>query len=93
VCHKLVSHTINDVVDSQTKGQRFSPLGVARTVGPLPGIADIGVMADCDHDAAPVIADTSPVGHRAVGGLIPTAPDIARAGNLEPLIKIVEDMK
>ena len=48
---ELVRHSINnDVVDADAIRERCSAFGIPGAVGPFPGVADIGIVADGDHD-------------------------------------------
>src|SRR5712664_3425879 len=88
-----VGHSVENVVDPDAVGERSVALGIFWAVRPFPGIANIRVMADGDHDAAAVVADGPPLWDPAVRSVLPAAPNKSCAGNLEALVKIVHDVE
>jgi hypothetical protein len=52
-----VSHSIEDVVDADAIRKRCSALGVLGAVGPFPSVADIGIVANGNDDAAFIVAN------------------------------------
>ena len=69
-CRRLgsVSHSIDDVVDADAIRQRCSAFGILGTVGPFPGVADIGISADGDHDATFIVPSARHAG-MAISGV------------------------
>src|ERR1700680_5324176 len=89
----LVSHAVNDVVNSQAKSQRGVALGIPRAIGPLPGVTHIGVMADGNDNTAAIIANGAPFGHAAVGSVAAASPDVSSSWYLKSLVPVIEDME
>ena len=54
-------HRIDDVIDAETIGERSQRLGIDGVVGVLPGIAEVHVEVDRDHEPASVVEDAEPV--------------------------------
>src|SRR5450756_183649 len=58
-------HRVDDVIDADADAEGGELLGVARVVGVFPGIAEIHVVTDGDHQPAVVVVDAAPVGGAA----------------------------
>ena len=52
---------VNEIVHRNTVGERGVFLGIQRVVGVLPGVAQIHVVENRDHDASLVVADAAPM--------------------------------
>src|SRR5689334_1748079 len=91
----LMRQIVDPVVDSDAVRQSRKPLVVTRVVGPLPGVAQIHVVADRHHDAALIVIDRAPVlGPSVLVLLVGTAaPQVLRAGHLETVVQIVNRME
>ena len=87
-----MGHGVHDVVEDDAESKSGKFLGILRTVGPLPGVAEVHVGADGDHDAAAIVADGAPLRHIAVFLVSPAGVDIDFAGDLEFLVDVVEDV-
>ena len=59
-------HGVNDVVNADADPERGVFLGIFGIVGVLPGIAEVHVVADGDHEPAFVVIDAAPMRHEAV---------------------------
>src|SRR4051812_1266227 len=67
--NRSMRHRVDDVVDAEANPERRNPLGVARVVGELPGIADIVIEGHRHHDAIVLVVDPHPVSLGARGAL------------------------
>ena len=94
-----MGHGVDDVVDADAKAECGILLGVGGAVGPFPGIANVGVEGDSDHDAAFVVMDGAPVSAFAIVGTLRVIGDfvattkVGGAGNLVAIIEVEEGMK
>src|SRR5690606_16235424 len=61
-----VRHRVNYVIDGEAIREGGHRLGVAGIVGMLPGVAEIHVEVDRDHEAAAIVVDAAPVRRDAV---------------------------
>ncbi len=84
----LVGHRVDDIVDAYADAEVGEAEGVAGPVEPLPGVADVGVLGDRDHDVALVVVDASPAGDAAV--LFVAGAEVFGAGDLVA-IREIED--
>ena len=86
---------VDEIVHSDPIRQRRPLLLILRIIRPLPGVAQIHVVADGDDDPPLFVANAAPVRDLAAGPLLVSQPgfEVLSAGNLEPLIEIVERMK
>ena len=86
-----MSHGVDDVVDSDANAKLGEFQGVGGFVGPLPGVADVGVEGDGDHDAAFVVVDALPMGDAAV--FFVTGAEVFGAGDLEAVVQIEDGVE
>src|ERR1035441_3730997 len=92
-----VRHRVNDVIDADADAEGGESFGVLRVVGVFPGIAEIHVVADGDHQAAAIVVDAAPVGGTALALVLFVdfaALQVLRARDLIALIEMehrVED--
>src|SRR3974390_3475547 len=91
-----VCHGIDKVVDPDPEAEIGETLRISRLARPFPGISDIGIEADCDHDPAFIIVDRAPVRAfsiartpRIIRHLVPKS-QMRGTGNLNAVVKIVE---
>src|SRR6202034_3167274 len=73
---RLVRHAIHDVIEPHAKSHRCESLWISWIVGPLPGVAQVHVVADRDHDAPLVVADRPPLRDVSVFFIRPPRPHI-----------------
>src|ERR1700677_1736548 len=83
-------HAVNDVIQRHPKSHGSEGLRVIRIVRPFPGIAQVHVVTDGDHDAALVVANCTPLGHVSVFFVRPPGLYVLFPGNLHALIRIVK---
>src|SRR5207245_6719756 len=57
---RSMRHGVDNVIDAEPDSQRRVLLRVLGVVGVLPGVAEIHVVADGDHEAAFVVVDSTP---------------------------------
>ena len=86
-------HRIGDVVHGYADAQGGELLGIVGIVGVLPGVAQIHVVADGDHQAALVVVDAAPGARVAVLLVCHAAVQATLAGDLVAVIEIVEDVE
>src|SRR5579862_3827338 len=61
-------------------------------IGVLPGIAEVHVMTDRDHDAPVVVPDGPPLGNVAIFLIRYAAADVLFAWDLKLLVDVVKDV-
>ena len=61
-----MGHRVDDVVDADADAQVGEAEGIAGPVEPLPGVAEVGVLRDGDHDVSLVVVDAAPAGDAAI---------------------------
>src|SRR6516164_3991529 len=86
---QLMRHGINDVVHADPDAEGGVFLGVVRSIGPLPGIADVGLEGDGHHQTPAVVIDAAPAvgaGLALVGAAALYRP---LAGHLVAVVEIV----
>ena len=86
---------VNEIIHPNAVRERGVFLRILGVVGMLPSVAQIHVVADCDHDAPVFIANAAPVGFHAGGaGFKGSAGlDELGSGDLEALLQIVDGVK
>src|SRR6202034_200559 len=87
---RLVRHAIHDVIEPHAKCHRCERLWISWIVGPLPGVAQVHVVADCDHDAAFVVADRAPLRDVPVFFIRPPRPHILFPRDLKTSADVVQ---
>ena len=85
----LVRHRVDNVVDTNTNPQRREFFIILRIVGPLPGIAQVGIESHGGYNAAFVIIDASPARRAAFALVRHAGAEIAGAGNLITVVQII----
>jgi len=85
----LVGHGIRDVIQDDAKRESGKFLGILRAVGPLPGVAEVHVGTDRDHDSTPVVADGAPLWHVAVLFISAPGSDVNLARDLKLFVDVV----
>src|SRR5512144_1160161 len=89
-----MTHRVNDVVNAQLVCSRGVFLGIGRIVSPFPGIAEVGIEIDHDHEAAVLILDSAVMGNVSIALVSTTRVEELNPGNLDELMQIekaVED--
>src|ERR1035437_4429418 len=92
-----VSDRVDDVIDADADAEGGELLGIARVVGVLPGISQIHVVTDGDHQAAAIVVDAAPVRGTAFALVLFVdfaALEVLRARHLIAIVEIehgVED--
>src|ERR1017187_10209968 len=88
---RSVSHGVDNIVDADADAEGGEPFGVLRVVGVFPGIAEVHVVADGDHEAAVVVVDAAPVCGAAIALVLfvnSAALQVLRAGDLIAVVEI-----
>ena len=67
-------HGIHDVIGGDPQGGLRELFVILRVVGVFPGVAQVHVVADGDHESAMVVVDAAPNGGVAVLFVGATAP-------------------
>src|ERR1700704_4498057 len=88
-----VRHSVHDVIDPHPKSQRGKFLRITGIVGPFPGVAEVHVVADSYHDAAPVVADCAPSRDVAILFVGSARAYVLFAGHLETLAQVIEHVE
>ena len=86
---------VNEIVHRDAVSEGGPLLRVSRIVRPLPGIAQIHVVADGDHDPALVVANATPMRHFPGGAFFvgdACLKDL-RAGNLKAVLQVIDRVK
>src|SRR5271170_2457846 len=89
----LVRHRVRDVVDPDAESERGVLFRILGVVGVLPGIAQVHVVADGDHEAAFVVVDAAPVGDEAVFLVDAVRVDELLAGHLVAIIQVEDGVE
>ena len=55
-----MSHGVNNVVHADPQAEIGKLQGIARSIGPFPGIANVGIQGNCHHNAAFIVIDALP---------------------------------
>ncbi len=86
-------HGVDEVIHSDAHAERAVLFGVLRIIGVLPGIAQVHVVADGDHEPAFIVIYAAPFG--IVGTFLPVAAriDELSTGDLIAAIEIVQGVK
>src|ERR1700687_5463931 len=89
--HALVRQVVNEVIHRDPIREAGPLLGIAGVVGPLPGIAQVHIVANGDDDPAFFIGYGAPVlGSSALVFFVgDPALEVLRAGNLDSIVSIV----
>jgi hypothetical protein len=86
-----VSHRVDDVVDAYADAEVGEAERVTWLVEPLPGVAEVGVLGDCDHDVALVVVDASPAGDSAI--FFVASAEVFGSGDLVAVVEIEDGVK
>src|SRR5215469_12210215 len=87
---RSVSHRIDKIICGDAEAHRRKLLVVFRIVRPLPGIAEIHVIADRDDHTPAVVVDTAPVWIVPVVFVRPMRSQILRTRHLILVVKVVD---
>src|SRR5277367_4038244 len=74
-----VRHRIDHVIHSNTNREARKLFGIMWSVGPLPRIAQIGVIGDGHHDPSLVVVDSPPM--RSDGAVFGAFPQVRLSWN------------
>ena len=85
-------HRVSNVIEDDSKRKAGKLLGIFGTIGPLPGVAEMHVGADGDHDAPMIVADGAPFGHIAVLFISAAGVDVELARDLKLFVDVVQDV-
>src|ERR1039457_5677469 len=88
--HTSVRHRVDDVIDADADAEGGEPFGVLRVVGVLPGIAQIHVVTDGDHQASVVVVDAAPVGGTAFAFVLFVNFDALQVLRARHLVAVVQ---
>ena len=86
-----MGHGVDDVVDAYADAEIGEAEGVAGIVEPLPGVAEVGVLGDGDHDVALVVVDASPAGDAAI--FFVAGAEVFGAGDLVAVVEIEDGVE
>src|ERR1700693_4157821 len=91
---RSVRHGVNHVVHADPDGQVGKLLRILGIVCELPGVADVRVIGDRDHDPSFVVVDAAPVRpYAATGTGLAALVQMLGAGNLETIVQIEDGVK
>src|SRR5262245_55274264 len=89
----LVGHGVYNVVDSNPQPERGKLLRVLRIIRMLPGISQVRVVHDGNHQPVLVVVDTAPFGANSIAFEDPSRPQILLSGDLVLVVQIVDDVE
>jgi hypothetical protein len=86
---------VNEIVHRDAVSERRPLLRISRIIRPLPGIAQIHVVADGDHDPALVVANATPMRYFPGGAFFVGDAGLKdlRAGNLKAVLQVIDRVK
>src|ERR1022692_2083013 len=90
-----MGHGVDHVVHADADGQRGKLFRIVGCVGPLPGVAEVGVVGNGYHDAALVVVNAAPMGAARASSVVAlvTRTQVRLAGHLVAVGEIVDGMK
>src|SRR4051794_33966143 len=90
---ELVRHRVDNVIRRNPERQRRELFVVSRVIRPLPGIAQIHVVADRHCQTVVLVVNTSPARLIAVILIRNATTDVHRAGHLIAFAQVVDRVK
>src|SRR5690348_18401486 len=87
----LVGQGVHYVINTDADAERGKLLIVLGVVGVLPGIAEIHVVTNGDHQAALVVVDPAPARRNPILLVGPAGPQILGTGHLIALVDVAND--
>src|ERR1700754_1343190 len=89
----LVSHAVNDVVQSYAKSHGCKYFWIVGIIGPLPGVAQMHVVTDRHHNPPLVVTNRTPL--RLISIFLVCAPRAYKVlpRNLQLVVNVIESVK